>query len=379
MRKNMKHKIINGLVFQEGGTFQSETVYICNGKIVQKETYLAAPGKESVTDAVGGYVIPGLIDLHFHGCMGSDCCDGTDEAFRTIAEYELKQGVTSITPATMTMPEETLTQICRCAKNYSHTDGASLFGLYLEGPFINPAKKGAQNETYIRHADTEMLSRLLEASGGMIRTVTVAPEMEGAMDFIRQNKDRVRISIAHTAADYDTAMEAFACGASQLTHMYNAMMPFAHRAPGPIGAASDSSRCMAELICDGIHVHPAAVRAAFKLFGDDRILFISDSIRATGLSDGQYDLGGQTVTVKGHKALLPDGTIAGSVTNLMGCMRTAVQDMGIPLASAVKCASSNPAKALGLFHEYGSLAPGKYADVVILSKKLEVKAVFHHH
>ncbi|MDE6516269.1 MAG: N-acetylglucosamine-6-phosphate deacetylase [Acetatifactor sp.] len=373
----MKLKIINGLVFHEEGFFKPGSIYIYDGRIISQEAYLAASGSGTLWDAAGGYVIPGLTDIHFHGCMGSDCCDGTAEAFRTIAEYELRQGVTSITPATMTMSEEVLTQICRYAKEYSCTDGADLCGLYMEGPFISPAKKGAQNEKYIRPADTEMLNRLQEASGGMIRVVTVAPEMEGAMDFIRQNSGSIHISLAHTTADYDTAREALECGASQLTHMFNAMMPFSHRAPGPIGAAADSRHCKVELICDGVHIHPAAVRTTFKIFGDDRIILISDSMRATGLDDGQYDLGGQTVIVKGNRAILEDGTIAGSVTNLMDCMRTAVREMEIPLASAVKCAAVNPAKAVGIYHEYGSLAPGKYANVVILDQNLELQTVFY--
>lgn len=375
---HMKRKIINGLVFREEGVFEPETVYICGERIVSEEKYLDCSEKEIRTDAAGGYVIPGLTDIHFHGCMGSDCCDGTVDAFRTIAEYELSQGVTSITPATMTMPEEILTQICRSAREYSHKEGADLCGLYMEGPFISKDKKGAQNEKYIRPADTDMLNRLQSASGGMIRTVVVAPETEGAMDFIRANSGSIGISLAHTAADYDIAREALACGASQLTHMYNAMMPFTHRAPGPVGAAADSSHCMVELICDGIHIHPAVVRATFKMFGDDRIIMISDSMRAAGLADGQYDLGGQTVTVKGNLAVLEDGTIAGSVTNLMECMRIAVRDMGIPLASAVKCAAVNPARAAGIYHEYGSLVPGKYANVVILDDNLEIKTIFHH-
>lgn len=374
----MKQEIVNGLVFHEDGFFRPESMYTCNGRIVSQETYLAAPGSGTLWDAAGAYVIPGLTDIHFHGCMGSDCCDGTTEAFHTIAKYELRQGVTSITPATMTMSEEVLTQICRCAKESSLADGADLCGLYMEGPFISPAKKGAQNEKYIHPADTEMLNRLQRASGGMIRTVTVAPEMKGAMDFIRQNSGNVHISLAHTTANYETAKEALECGASQLTHMYNAMMPFSHRAPGPIGAAADNSHCMVELICDGVHIHPAAVRMTFKIFGDDRIILISDSMRATGLDDGQYDLGGQTVVVKGNLAVLEDGTIAGSVTNLMDCVRTAVRDMGIPLASAVKCAAVTPAKAVGIYHEYGSLAPGKYANVVILDQNLDLKMIFHH-
>lgn len=281
----------------------------------------------------------------------------------------------------MTMSEEVLSSICRAAKTYRDSadeNAADFCGLYMEGPFINASKKGAQNEKYITPADTAMLNRLQDLSDNMLRTVAIAPETAGAMDFIRENSSRVNISIAHTAADYDTAKEAIACGASQLTHTYNAMPPFTHRAPGPIGAAADDADCRAELICDGIHIHPAVVRTTFKIFGDDRIILISDSMRAAGLEDGQYDLGGQNVTVKGNLAVLKDGTIAGSVTNLMDCVRTAVRDMNIPLASAVKCAAVNPAKAVGIYDAYGSLAPGKYANIVILDKNLEIKTVIHH-
>lgn len=378
-------KIINGLVFHEDGSFTPDTVYICGEKIVSQEVYekecSTASDNEIVTDAAGNYVIPGLTDIHFHGCMGSDCCDGTVEAFQTIARYELSQGITSITPATMTIAEEVLSEICRAAKTYRDTaeeNAADFCGLYMEGPFINAAKKGAQNEKYITPADTAMLNRLQDLSGNMLRTVAIAPETAGAMDFIRENSSRVNISIAHTTADYDTAKEAIACGASQLTHTYNAMPPFSHRAPGPIGAAADDEHCRAELICDGIHIHPAVVRTTFKMFGDDRIIFVSDSMRAAGLADGQYDLGGQNVTVKGNLAVLEDGTIAGSVTNLMDCVRTAVHDMGIPFASAVKCAAVNPAKAVGIYDAYGSLTPGKFANIVILDKNLDIITVLHH-
>ena len=380
-------KIINGAVFEENGSFAERTVYLLGERIASQEDYLAAleqagADSEEVIDAAGNYVIPGLTDIHFHGCMGSDCCDGTVEAFCTMAKYALSQGVTSITPATMTMPQEVLFQICEAAKTFcdtadTHADCADLCGLYMEGPFINYDKKGAQNGSYIICADTDLLNRLQERSNNLFRTVAIAPETQGAMAFIRENSSRVNISIAHTTADYETAKEAISCGASQLTHTYNAMPPFSHRAPGPIGAAADSGHCMAELICDGIHVHPAVVRTTFKMFGDDRIILISDSMRAAGLADGQYDLGGQNVTVKGNLAVLEDGTIAGSVTNLMDCVRNAVKNMGIALGSAVKCAAVNPAKAVGIYDEYGSLAAGKVANIVILDKALELKMVFH--
>lgn len=372
-----KCKIINGLVFREQGSFLETDLYILGDRIVTKETYETADEEETIVDTAGQYVIPGLTDIHFHGCMGSDCCDGTVEAFQTIAHYELYQGITSITPATMTMPEETLARICRTVRDFSYEDGADLCGLYMEGPFFNKAKKGAQNELYIRPADSEMLQRLQELSGGKIRTVVVAPETENALEFISDNCGKINISLGHTATDYETAKEAMARGASQLTHMFNAMPPFSHRAPGPIGAAADNENCMVELICDGIHVHPSAVRTAFKSFGDERIILISDSLRAAGMPDGQYELGGQDVIVKGKLATLLDGTIAGSATNLMDCLRTVVQRMGIPLASAVKCAAVNPARAAGLIDDYGTLAPGKFANIVLLDANLKLEGIFH--
>lgn len=189
-------------------------------------------------------------------------------------------------------------------------------------------------------------------------------------------KDETVISIAHTTADYDTASTAIALGAHHITHLYNAMPPYSHRAPGVIGAACDHPQCHVELICDGVHIHPSAVRTTFKMFGDDRIILISDSMEATGMKDGQYELGGQPVNVTGNLATLTDGTIAGSATNLMDCVRTAVLKMGIPLESAIKCAAVNPAREIGIDDRYGSIAPGKYANIILLRDTLETQAVF---
>ena len=372
----IKRQIQNGKVFTEQGHFSDETLYIVGEKIVSSNEYQQAAGNEIIEDASGKYVIPGLTDIHFHGCVGYDCCDGTEEALQAMAEYELSQGVTTITPATMTMPEETLMQIARTAKAYPNDRGAIFCGLYMEGPFISEAKKGAQNAAYIHKPDLEMFDRLQTESGGKFRSVVVAPEVEGAMEFIRGLAGKVNISLAHMVADYDTAREALSSGASQLTHLYNAMPPFTHRAPGPIGAAADDPDCRAELICDGIHIHPAVVRTTFRIFGDDRIILISDSMSATGMQDGEYSLGGQKVLVKGNLAVLEDGTIAGSATNLMDCVRVAVKEMGIPLESAVKCAAVNPAKAIGIYEEYGSLTPGKYGNIVLLDEELKLSQVY---
>ncbi len=221
-----------------------------------------------------------------------------------------------------------------------------------------------------------MFDSLNEASGNIVKLLAIAPEQEGAMELIEQRHKDVVMSLAHTATDYETAVKAFEKGASHVTHLYNAMNPYTHRAPGLIGAAADKEKVEVELICDGVHIHPAAVRTTFKIFGDDRIILISDSMRATGLDDGDYTLGGQYVKVTGNLAALKDGTIAGSVTNLMDCMRTAVLKMGIPLESAVKCAAVNPAKSVGIYDRHGSISVGKKADVVLLSQEgLELRNI----
>lgn len=201
--------------------------------------------------------------------------------------------------------------------------------------------------------------------------------MVGALPFIDEIKDKVLVSIAHTNADYHTASQAFAHGAKQVTHLYNAMPPFSHREPGVIGAAFDAKDTMVEIICDGVHIHPSVVRATLQLFGTDRVIFVSDSMRATGLQDGSYTLGGQPVFVKDKRATLSDGTIAGSVTNLMDCVRNAVFHMGIPLEAALTCSCANPAKAIGAFEHYGSLSVGKYCNVVLLEQdSLNVRGVY---
>ena len=361
--------IKNGLVFTEEGTFENQDLYVENDKIVVN-------GEGEVLDVEGCYVIPGLTDIHFHGCVGYDFCDGTYEAIAKMAEFQLRNGVTTICPASMTFSEEQLTEIFRNAANYKNDEGAALVGINMEGPYISMEKKGAQNGEYIHKPDADMFFRLQEAANGLIKLCDIAPEVEGAMECIEKIAKNVRVSVAHSAADFDIAEEAFQKGAKHVTHLYNAMPPFSHRAPGVIGAACDNENVMVELITDGIHSHPSTVRTTFKMFGDDRVVLISDSMMACGLEDGQYTLGGQDVTVKGNLATLTElGNIAGSVTNLMACMKRAVKEMRIPLESAVKCATMNPAKAIGIFDKYGSLVPGKQADVVVLDKDLEIKYV----
>ena len=328
-------------------------------------------------DAEGCYVIPGLTDLHFHGCMGRDFSDADPEGLEIMAEYELSRGVTQICPAGMTLLEEQLKRVCQVAAAHraAHKGGAELCGINLEGPFLSDAKKGAQNGAWLHAPDVEMFHRLVAASGGLVKLVSLAPELPGALDFVEAVEDEVVVSLAHTAADYNTALAAFQRGARQVTHLFNGMNPFSHRAPGVVGAALDTPLCNVELICDGVHIHPSVVRAVFKMFGYKRVILISDTMRAAGMPDGQYTLGGQDVTVKGKHATLADGTLAGSVTDLMRCMKTAVS-FGIPLEEAVWAAAVNPARAIGIFSRAGSLEPGKRANLVVLDQDLEVKDVF---
>lgn len=362
--------IKNALVFDEKNGFLESDIFT-DGQYISD----TSPNQDSV-DGTGLYAIPGLIDLHFHGCNGADFCEGTKESLDKITSYQASNGVTAIAPASLTLPIERLATICKNTFEYSPDDNSSaIVGIHLEGPFISSKKIGAQNPKYIVPPSLEALDELIKLSGGLAKIISVAPEVEGVLDLIAGAKDRIRFSIAHTTANYDTACRAFEAGASHVTHLYNAMPPFSHREPGVIGAAFDCKNAMVELITDGVHIHPAVVRATFKMFGDDRVIIISDSMMATGLGDGKYSLGELDVTVNGNRATLDDGTIASSVSNLMDCLKTVVKQMDIPLASAVKGASTNPAKALGVDHLYGSLSSGKIADIVLLDKSLEIKNI----
>ena len=375
--------ISNVKVYTEDQTFRDGDIAVQGDRFTDVSGEAARTGKDATVDGGGCYAIPGLIDIHFHGCKGVDICDGTREAIAEIARYEASAGVTGICPATMTLPEEELIHILSVAASYKESEGegdaqrADLLGINMEGPFIRVEKKGAQDERNIISCDAGVCQKFSEASHGLVKFIGIAPEKNAdALSFIQQMKSRVNISLAHTNADYDTAMAAFGAGANHAVHLYNAMPAFTHRMPGVVGAVADSPHVTAELICDGVHIHPSVVRATFRMMGGSRMILISDSMRATGMPDGRYMLGGLEVEVTGNRAaLVSNGALAGSATNLMDCMKTAVKKMGIPLETAVACASVNPAKALGVYENYGSIAPGKKADVVLLNKELEVQMV----
>ncbi len=365
--------IKNGIVFTEDARFEPMTVLAENGRIT---TLLPADAmikySGEVIDAQGCYVLPGLTDIHFHGCAGHDICEGTGEAFRAVTEYEFSQGVTSVCPATMTLPDERLSGILRAAARFRKTQPVSgcaeLVGIHLEGPFISRAKKGAQNEAFIQKPSAGKLRKWQADAEGLIRIVTIAPELDGAVECIGECRREMRFSLGHTESGYDTAMNAFRAGADHITHTFNAMPPFSHREPGVIGAAFDTEECFAEVICDGVHVSGSAVRALFTLFGAGRMVLISDSMEAAGMPDGEYQLGGQQVFVSGSRAQLADGTIAGSVTPLYKCMLTAVK-MGIPLESVVRAATINPCRAIGIDDSFGSITVGKKAHFLLLERE----------
>ncbi len=366
-------KVINGRIFDpELGFVQRD---LCTDGAL-----IAAEGSGEVIDAAGCYVIPGLVDVHFHGAVGEDFSDATAEGLQRIADYELSEGVMYICPAGMTLPEEQLRAICEntAAHRRENRGGAEVVGAHLEGPFLSMAKKGAQNAAFLHEPDADMLRRLQDAAEGSVRLVTVAPEEKNAMAFIRAAVDMgITVSVGHTVADYDTAMEAFRNGASHATHLYNGMPPIHHRAPAVVGAAFDSPGVRAELICDGVHIHGAMVRLAFRLFGAERMVLISDSLRAAGMPDGIYPFGGQEIEVHGNRATIvghPE-TLAGSVTSLMGCLRQAVK-FDIPLPDAVRACTLNPAQAIGIDNRCGTLDTGKEASFILLDEKdLSVRAM----
>ena len=361
--------IKNGLVFTPEGKFEKKDLYV-EGEYVAKET---TDNKE--VEAEGCYVIPGLVDIHFHGCVRHDMCDGTEESIQALADYEAANGVLAICPATMTIPEEELFQAMKAAKGHKNGKGADLVGINMEGPFINKEKKGAQKEEDIKLADVELFHKLQEAAGGLIKLVDLAPETEGAMDFINQVKDEVHVSIAHTMADYDTASEAIRRGADHITHLYNAMPPLNHREPGVIGAARDSD-CYVELICDGVHIHPSCVRATFEMFTDKRIVLISDSMMATGMEDGQYELGGQPVTVVGKRCNTDRRRSHRRFCNKPnGLYENGSQRNAYSIRKCSPMCNSESSKSIGIDDKYGSLEEGKYANAVVLDKDLNIVSI----
>ena len=337
--------------------------------------------EEAAPDAVGldgAYVIPGLIDAHTHGNSGFDFSDGSDEGMYVMAKYMASVGITSFAPTSLTLPYEQLAAAYATAVRLVEKapgDAAVVRGIHMEGPFFSMKKKGAQNGEYLRNPDYESFRVLNSGCGNLIKIVDVAPELPGAADFISKASRDCTVSLAHTDTGYEDAIRGIDAGATHITHLYNGMNPIHHRSPGLIAAGAESEQVSAELISDGLHVHPAAVRLAFRMFGASRMVLVSDSLRCCGMPDGELELGGQKAYLSGGVARLADGTLAGSATNVYACMLRAVS-FGIPREDAIRAATWNPARQLGCLKEVGSIENGKQADFIICDAELNRKEVY---
>lgn len=334
-------------------------------------------GKADRLDLSGCIILPGLIDLHIHGCAGGDTCDGTEQALRTMSSYLASQGVTSFCPTTMTVSNDSLMKILKNVRDFMDSDvpGARAVGVHMEGPYISPLKSGVQKSDHVHSPDWPEFQDIVRAFPDLIKIVDIAPETSGAMEFIEQAKKLCVVSMSHSAVDYDTAMLSFEKGITHVTHLFNAMNGIHHRSPGAAGAVLDNDSVMAEMICDGVHLHPAVIRIACRMLGEDRTILVSDSMRAAGLPDGSYELGGQWIQVRDGRTYFENAQIAGSTTNLYQEAKNLLR-YGIPWRQVIKSASINPAKQLGMDTRTGSITPGKLADLLILDQHMEIRSVY---
>ena len=326
------------------------------------------PNGAKIFDAAGAFVAPGLIDLHIHGYLGRDVCDSNEESLRTIARGLVKNGIVGFLPTTMTESEKVIVDALEAIRSVMEEskcwDGSEILGCHAEGPFISASKKGAQDEKHIKKPDAQWVNRYAD----VIKIITLAPEEDE--DFAEIEKMQVVVSMGHTSADYDTAMKSTRHGVSHATHLFNAMTPLTHRAPGVVGAALNSD-VSCELIVDTLHVSPALFDMVYKLKGR-KLCFITDCLPAGGLEPGEYTLGGQKIIYRDNICRLLDGTIAGSVLKLNQGVRNVYENSSIPLWECFNCASLNPANAIGIGDKKGSLEVGKDADIIVCNENFEI-------
>lgn len=357
-------KIINGKIWQNDRFVEGQALYF-------EDTIKEATQEVTeVIDAEGAYVLPGFIDVHIHGYKGTDVMDGTEEGLRDIAKGICENGVTAFLPTTMTMAEADIRKALGTIRTVKSegSDGAMVLGAHLEGPYINIAKKGAQPGEHVIPPD----AAFLKAYEDIIKVVTIAPEVAGAMEVIKAFGDKMNFSLGHTAATYEQATEAYEAGAKSATHLMNAMTPLNHRAPGVVGAALRCD-CYSEVIADNIHLHPSVYKIIEKAKGLDKLLLITDCMRAGGLADGDYTLGGQAVKVTSGKCTLEDGTIAGSVLTLNKGLKHFKEGLEKPLEEVLPLVTRNQAEYLKVSDKMGTLEAGKLANITVMNSDYTIK------
>ncbi len=370
----MNTALVGGTLVTPDVILPDHAITIADGRITSLTADLPPVGDTVVIDAQGGWVIPGLIDVHVHGGDGYDTMDATPEALHGLARFLARHGVTGFLPTTMTASADAIGAAIEAYQATPSTpDGAQRLGLHLEGPYLSYEQRGAQPAEHLRNPDPSEYASWL--ASGEVRLITLAPELEGALALIDQaTAAGAAIAVGHTAADYEQTLTAFDRGARQATHIFSGMPPFSHRAPGVLGACLSDDRLVAQAIVDGVHIHPAMVRLLVRAKGVERLILISDSIRAAGLGDGTYDLGGQPVVVRdGVTRRAYDGGLAGSTLTLDAALRNVMVFAGLSLAEALPMATRVPAAALGLAGRKGVIAPGADADLVVLDSEYRVR------
>lgn len=354
-------------------------VAIENEKITAiAQDMLSVPAEEETVDLSGLTLYPGFIDMHIHGAVNEDVSDASVTGLERIAGFLASKGVTGFCPTTMMIPKEKLTHVLMSAEVFANkeNEGARMLGVRMEGPFLSPEKCGVQKVENAALPSVQYVDGVMRGiSSSLLRVVDVSPELPGFFEFASEMKDRVVLSIAHTAATYDCCRKAIAAGVHHATHLFNAMSPLHHREPGPVGAVLEDPNVTAELICDGLHVHPAVLKVTFQVLGEDRAVVVSDAMRAAGMPDGEYDLGGTKVTVVNGKTDFGKGRLAGSTTNVHDEF-VHLLSLGIPVRKALKACTINPARVLGIEQETGSIAVGKYADLVAMDSEYNVRKVW---
>jgi len=366
----MRMIIRNGIIITPQEVLHNQTVII-NDQAIERIGADSTSPDTTVIDAQGCYVVPGFIDVHVHGADGHDTMDATTEAIHGMGAFYAKHGVTSYYPTTMTMPAPNIQAALENVENCPQpTNGAQHLGVHVEGPYLNLKYKGAQPPEYFRPPSPAEYGQWLET--GVCKLMTVAPEIEGAMEMIRELEAQgVEFAIGHSAATYDEAVKGFDAGVRQVTHTFNGMVGLHHREPGALAAILTDDRVDSQLIADGIHVHPGMIRLLVRAKGAEHVMLITDSIEATGLSDGDYDLGGQMVTVKAGIARIANGALAGSTLTMDQAVRNMVSFTDLPLQKIIGMASAVPARAMKLTNK-GKLVAGCDADVVLLNRELDV-------